>query len=184
MPRFIAFLRAINVAGHATVKMGALQKAFQDVGCDNVKTVIQSGNVVFEAATDSDARLFGRIESSLARLIGRDVTVVFRTAGEIQKVILANPFDKLPMEPDAKRYVTFLSDKPLALPRLPLVSKKDGLDVIQWTGKDAFVVSRRLKAKGMYGFPNHFIEKQFGVPATTRNWSTVLRIGELLSKKA
>ena len=56
---------------------------------------------------------------------------------------------------------------------------KERVEAIAMTDREVFIVSRRKK-NGFYGFPNNFIEKELGVPATTRNWSTVTRIVEFL----
>ena len=65
----MTFLRAINVAGHAIVKMADLKDAFASAGCRNVGTFIQSGNVIFESAEKKTA-LFRNIQTELRPLIG------------------------------------------------------------------------------------------------------------------
>jgi uncharacterized protein (DUF1697 family) len=176
--RHVAFLRAINVGGHAVVKMTDLKAAFVSAGCTNVATVIQSGNIIFES-TDTKTALAERIRAGLRDLIGGDTVVITRTSNELERMRTASPFSPLRAEADAKLYVSFLLHKPARKPPLPLVEPKEALDVVAMTDRDVFVVSRPKK-NGFYGFPNGFVEKALGVPATTRNWSTVTRIAELL----
>jgi len=178
MPTYVAFLRAINVAGHAIVKMDQLQRAFIEAGCEEAKTVIQSGNVIFRAPGNAPAGLFQRIQENLRHLMGQEVTVMFRKDSEIAKIIRLRPFDGIRHETDSKRYVTFLHSRPTVSLRLPFISEKEALEVCRVDGREAFVVSRRIPGKAMFGFPNQVLERELGVPATTRNWSTVMKIAE------
>jgi uncharacterized protein (DUF1697 family) len=74
--------------------------------------------------------------------------------------------------------VTFLWEPPKAKMKLPLVFPKEGLKLVRVVGREAFLVSVRLES-GKFGFPNLSIEKALGVPATTRNWNTILRLSKL-----
>jgi len=172
---YIAFLRAINVGGHAVVKMTDLRDAFAAGGCTNVRTVIQSGNIVFEAPASGRAALARRICQHLEPLIGKDPGVFIRTKDDLAALVAADRFKRFARESDVKLYVAFLAGTPTRTPRLPLRDDKEGLEVFATSSNDAFIVSRR-KRNGFYGFPNAFIEKAFGVSATTRNWNTVIRI--------
>jgi len=180
MPAYVAFLRAINVAGHAVVKMDRLQRAFCEAGCEDAKTVIQSGNVIFRAPGNTPAGLFQRIQENLGHLVGQEVAVMFRKGSEIAEMVRLRPFEGVRQETDSKWYVTFLHSRPTVSLRLPFISEKEAVEVFRVTGLEAFAVSRRIPGKAMYGFPNKIIEKELGVQATTRNWSTVMRIADLL----
>ena len=83
---------------------------------------------------------------------------------------LAGPARAIIREPKV-----FLFDEPAALPKLPLKSTTEKLELIAIRGRAAFVVARRKKT-GWFGFPNNFVEKQLGVTATTRQWSTVKKL--------
>ena len=183
MERYVAFLRAINVAGHATVKMTDLKGAFASAGCQNVGTFIQSGNVIFESAEKKKGVLFQNIQTELRDLIGDEPVLVTRTVSELDRIRKAAPFTRSQVGSDAKLYVAFLARKPARKPRFPLVEPKEALEAVAMTDREVFVVSRRKK-NGFYGFPNNFIEKELGVAATTRNWSTVTRILEIVRKNA
>jgi uncharacterized protein (DUF1697 family) len=179
MTKYVAFMRAINVAGHAIVKMNDLKNAFAAAGCKGVRTYIQSGNVIFEGPED----IFQRIRIQLRELFGEEPTVLFRTVHEVERIVKGVPFKDFEAEPDKKLYVTFLSRKPRSKPRFPLLSSKEALEAIAMKGLEVFIVSRRKK-NGFYGFPNNFIEKELGVSATSRNWSTVTKIVEFVRKEA
>lgn len=180
MNEYVAFLRAINVAGHARVKMTDLGRAFTSAGCKDVRTYIQSGNVLFESPDENPSDLIRRIQLEVRELLGGDAAVFFRTVSQLESLDERAPFKHLEGEPDVKLYVAFLSRKPLVRPKLPLISAKEALEVVAVSGLEAFVVSRR-KRNGFYGFPNNFVEKELGVPATTRNWSTIGKILALAS---
>jgi uncharacterized protein (DUF1697 family) len=178
---FVAFVRAINVAGHAVVRMDDLRACFQSAGCGEVRTCIQSGNVIFESREDQAPRTFQKIRASLRKLLGQEPGIVFRTGRELERTLADAPFKRLGTADDVKLYVTFLSEKPERTPKFPLRSAQEALDVIGMRDLDLFVVSRRKK-NGFYGFPNLFVEKELGVPATSRNMSTITKIVGSLQK--
>jgi uncharacterized protein (DUF1697 family) len=180
MSQHVAFLRAINVGGHASVKMTVFKRAFAAAGCKDVRTYIQSGNVLFDSGGKDPAILMKRVQARLRRLVGGEATVVCRTLRELQGIVKAAPFKRLAVDRDVKLYVAFLSQRPRRKPSLPIVVPKEGLEVVKAKGMEAFIVSRR-KGSGMYGFPNGLVEKKYGVPATTRNWTTVTKVADLLS---
>ncbi|MGH7671685.1 MAG: DUF1697 domain-containing protein [Gemmatimonadales bacterium] len=177
VPTHVAFLRAINVGGHAIVKMTALRDAFAAAGCKNVRTLIQSGNVVFDAPAETTAALVQRIRAKLRDLLGDEPGVFFRTIRDIARLVKLAPFKRFATRRGIKLYVAFLSQKPRRRPRFPLRSASEALDVIGMKRLEVFVVSGRKK-NGFYGFPNALVEKELGVPATSRNWSTIMKIVE------
>ena len=183
MTRYVAFLRAINVRGHALIKMADLCAAFESAGCRDVWSYIQSGNVVFATKAVDPATLFAEIHRAIRALSGADPEIVYRSLDGLETLTRANPFDGLDDDRTLKRYVVFLSSKPAKRPRLPLDNPKECLEIIGVSRRDVLLVSRR-KPSGMYGFPNAFVEEAFGVPATSRNWNTVRKIVEKASKVA
>lgn len=182
MNKYIAFMRAINVAGHASVRMSDLRDAFTAAGCKGVRTYIQSGNVIFESPEENITAVFERVRVRLRDLLGAEPGVLLRTVREVEGILRGAPFKSFETEPGIKLYVTFLSGKPRSKPRFPLLSSKEALEAIAMKNREVFIVSRRKK-NGFYGFPNNFIEKELGVSATSRNWSTVTKIVEFLRKE-
>ena len=177
MTRYVAFLRAINVRGHALVKMTDLCAAFQSAGCKHATSFIQSGNVIFDSAATDTAPLFRKILGTVRALAGGDPQIVYRSVDDLEALVRTKPFDGLEDDRLLKLYVVFLAAKPSKRPRLPIEDAKERLEAIARTGLDVLLVSRR-KPSGMYGFPNAFVEQAFGVPATSRNWNTVRKILE------
>jgi uncharacterized protein (DUF1697 family) len=177
MTRYVAFLRAINVRGHALIAMTDLCAAFESAGCRNATSFIQSGNVIFDSGAADTAPLFRRVHRKVRALAGGEPEIVYRSLGDLEALARAKPFDGLEDDRLLKLYVVLLAAKPVKRPRLPLEDAKERLEVIGRTGLDVLLVSRR-KPSGMYGFPNAFVEQAYGVPATSRNWNTVRRILE------
>jgi uncharacterized protein (DUF1697 family) len=174
MPAYVAFLRAINVGGRAIVKMADLQRAFTAAGCTNVRTLIASGNVLFDAEA-ADRGVRARIERQVARLLEAEPIIVYRTIRELQRLVAAAPFGALAGDRRLKLYVIFVRRKTRARPSFPMHQPGEFLEAIGMHNGDVLVVSGR-KPNGVYGFPNNWIEKELGVTATARNWSTVTKI--------
>ncbi len=104
----VAFLRGINVGGHKKIPMADLKKAFESVGLRNVRTVLASGNVVFEAS-GKDPHLDQTISRGLEKAFGFPVKVVLRTVRELRTLVASEPFKGAPTGPNVKLYVTFLA---------------------------------------------------------------------------
>ncbi len=182
MSQYIAFLRAINVPGHARLRMSALKGAFAAAGCTGVRTYIQSGNLIFEAPEENTAAVFQRVRLKLRELLGEKSGLLFRTVRQVERIVSGAPFKRFEAEAGIKLYVAFLSRKPRGKPRFPLVSSQEALEAVAIKNLEVFIVSRRKKS-GFYGFPNNFIEKELGVSATSRNWSSVTKIVAFVRKK-
>jgi uncharacterized protein (DUF1697 family) len=175
--RYAAFLRAINVRGHAIIRMTDLCAAFDAAGCRNVRSFIQSGNIVFEAAASDHEALFKRVRRTVRDLTGGEPGIVYRRISALEALARTKPFDGLEGDRSLKLYAVFLAAKPRVTPAFPVIDSKERLEAIGMNGLDVLLVSRR-KPSGMYGFPNNFIEKVLGVAATSRNWSTVTKLLE------
>ena len=149
--------------------MEDLRVSFEDLGFNQVRTYVQSGNVIFAARKNSNLSV--KIEKKILEEFGFNVSVFVKTPGEIARVIRDNPFPKLSGSDDSRLYVTFLSAP--APPRAENTLK--GLV----TGQERFHVGRReiyLHCPIGYGktkLSNTTIEKKLGVVATTRNWRSV-----------
>ena len=171
MPIYIAMLRGINVSGHKMVKMEALRASFGALRFSNVKTYIQSGNVVFAAEDRSVADVCKKIERRILRDFGFSVPVFLRTASELEETIKRNPFLTDTAIDRSKLHVTFLSAAApaTALEVLqPLAAKPEQIRVI---GRQIYLYCPN--GYGQTKLSNTAIEKKLSVGATTRNWRTV-----------
>ncbi len=175
MSTYLAFLRAINVGGHAVVKMHALVTAFSAAGCRNVRTFIQSGNVIFESSAGEQA-IHRNLKAKLRSLLGTEPGIFLRTLDEVSALVERDPFAKSRAEQNVTLYVAFLSERPRVSPQFPLLYPKEGLEVFGISGREAFILSRPVP--GSHGVPMKRIEKELQASATTRNWNTIVKIAK------
>lgn len=171
MTRYAAFLRGVNL-GKRTVKSADLKAAFEALGFANVKTLLASGNVLFDAR--SGKGLKQKIEAGLAAQFGFEVGTVLRTSDELAAMVKSDPFGREEDE-DAKLHV-MLFDAPV-----PTTLKPEGVPgdfgVAGRTERELFFVFYR-KADGTYSGNSSFdIEKRLpkGTLVTMRNWNTILK---------
>jgi uncharacterized protein (DUF1697 family) len=150
--------------------MDALRAAFESAGLKNVRTFQQAGNVVFETASKNPAL---KIEKLLSEFFNGDLKAIIFTVPELAQIVKKDPFKGA--QGDVMLCVVFLFDEPVTVPKLPFRSTTENLELIAVRDRAAFVVARRKKS-GWFGFPNNFVEKQLGVTATTRQWSTVKKL--------
>src|SRR5688572_19818644 len=168
----VAFLRAVNVAGHARVAMVDVVRAFEKAGCCGARSYGHAGNLLW--AQSGGAAPVEKVRALLGRLLGEPPGIMMRTKREISAIVDADPFGALVDDKSVKLYVVFLERKPKQMPALPLRHATEQLELIAVRGREAYVVSRR-KPNGFYGFPNQLVERVLGVTATSRNWSTVVK---------
>jgi uncharacterized protein (DUF1697 family) len=175
MIKYVALLRGINVGGNKLIKMAELCRICHSLGLKNVKTYIQSGNILFESAKKDPVALTRDIEKGLRTAVGFEVPVVLRTISELETIVKLDPFKKAKTA-DAKFYVSFLVEPLKHKLRVPLVSPKNDCGIIHLTDREVFTVAFALpngrSGESMMGL----IEKEFGKSVTTRNWNTVLKL--------
>ena len=172
---YVAFLRGINVGGHAPIKMAALKDAFAEMGFEKVRTLLASGNVLFESGQADKRAIAAEIALGLHRLLRKDVGVVVRSRQDLEKILAADPFKGIVVTPSTRLYVTFLGEK--TGPRtmaVPYAAPRGDFRILRATPTEVFSVLDLSKGKGT---PEAMaiIEKEFGANVTTRNWNTVLK---------
>ena len=122
--KYVAFLRAINVGGHAIIKMADLKKRFESAGLENVQTYIQSGNVIFESDENAEA-VAKQIERQLEKAAEYKIEVFVRTMREVQAIAEKSPFKP---EGDETVFVAFLHKKPDKKSQQALLALKSEAD--------------------------------------------------------
>ncbi|MCZ7400595.1 MAG: DUF1697 domain-containing protein [Candidatus Methanoperedens sp.] len=175
MTKYIAFLRGINVGGHKPVKMEELKKAFEAMGFKNVKTLLASGNVLFETPETDTDNLIKRIEEELENELGHEIGVLLRTIEEIQSLVDADPFKNIKVTPQTRFYVTFLSEKPESTLKIPYESIEKDIKIVQVSASEVCSFITLSPIRGTSDLMS-VLEKEFGRKVTTRNWNTVTRI--------
>ena len=112
MPKYAAFLRAINLGGH-TVKMDALRRLFEGMGFAQVETFIASGNVIFERDSTDSSELEQKIATNLQEALGYIVATFLRTTTELGKIARYAPFDDPGLAAGTSTlYIAFLASPP------------------------------------------------------------------------
>src|SRR5258708_17917811 len=109
MPTYISMLRGINVGGHKRIKMDQLRKSFEALGFEQVKTYIQSGNVVFSGGKLSSAVVSTKIEGKIFGDFCFLVSVISMTQDELERTMQQNPFVKCCGIDQTKIHVYFLT---------------------------------------------------------------------------
>jgi uncharacterized protein (DUF1697 family) len=172
MTRQIVLLRGINLASRRRVDMAALRDLLTGLGYDDVKTYLQSGNVVLTSGARA-ARLERRLEREIAAKLGLETQVFVRTRDELADVIDRDPLGDVADNP-SRYMVSFLS----AEPDPKVVRELAAVDV----APEQFVISgRELYAWHPKGFQRSPLakllsEQRLGVSATARNWNTVTKL--------
>jgi uncharacterized protein (DUF1697 family) len=167
MVRWVAFLRGVSPTN---AKMPELKRAFEAAGFANVKTVLGSGNVVFDARKAPAATLARRAEAAMQVSLGRSFAAVVRSVDELDALIAADPHAALGAPAGAKRIVTFVRTPQPSAPALPL--EFDGAHLLGVRGQD--VIGAYLPSANGPVFMV-LIEKTLGKDVTTRTWETVQR---------
>jgi uncharacterized protein (DUF1697 family) len=171
MPIYISMFRGINVGGNKRIRMDDLRKSFEGLGFEQVKTYIQSGNVVFKAGKASSTALGKKIEARIVSDFGFSASVIVRTDAELAQTIAANPFLTQRGIDLERLHVVFLSDIP-AIPALKRLAEFTvAPDQSRCVGKEIFLyLPNGFSASSLWKVP---WEKALAVVTTTRNWKTV-----------
>ena len=174
MPKYVAFLRAINVGGH-TVKMDQLRKLFEAIGFTNVETFIASGNVIFDSKTKSAVALERKIESHLEKALGYKVATFLRTTAELASIANYVPFAKSELEAEGNDlFVAFGAQVASAEGKRRLMELRTKAHDFHCNDREVYWLRRRLMEGAEYSGPA--LEKSVGMPITVRNSTTVRKI--------
>ena len=171
MPIYIAMLRGINIGPHKRMKMEKLRASCEALGFKNVKTYIQSGNLVFQAPRLSSAAAAKKIETQIMKDFGFSADVISRTADEMKEIVEGNPLLREPGIDAPKFHVVFLAEAPSpeAIKKLETLTRLP--DKVRRVGKEIY-----------FYFPNgvsgssiwkHNLDRVLSVSGTMRNWNTV-----------
>lgn len=168
----IAFLRGINVVGRNIVPMAALRKTFEKLGCENVRTLLNSGNVIYEPPARFSAK---RVIAGLEDAFGFPIHVILRSRGQLDKLAKADPFERVRMTPKTMRYITFLTAKPKSPPKTPYRAEHFDFRILKVTEGEVLSVVE-ITPRGHTPEAMVVLEKFFGKDITTRNWNTVMKL--------
>lgn len=174
MPRYIAFLRAINVGGRHTVKMDFLRHFFESLGFSNVETFIASGNIVFETTSKNAQILKREIENRLREALGYEVATFIRTDAELVAIANYKPFSQSDLDGAVALNVAFLSDRLDDISEQRLMGLRTDIDDFHIHGREVYWLCRK-KQRGSK-ISNAVLEKALGQKSTLRGSNTVKKM--------
>jgi uncharacterized protein (DUF1697 family) len=182
MPKFVAFLRAINVGSH-TVKMDQLRELFEALAFTNVETFIASGNVIFDAPAKNTRSLEARIETHLEKALGYEVTTFVRSLKELALIAAYEPFSKDELAGEGNTlFVAFLAAKPTSDATNKVLSLASAIDGLHVNERELYWLYRRRNGESKFYGP--LLEKTVGLKATVRNVNTIKRLAAKYCLKA
>jgi uncharacterized protein (DUF1697 family) len=180
MPVHIAFLRGINVGGRNAVPMADLRDMVGGLGFTGAKTLLQSGNLVFTAASKSASALEKQLEQETEKRFGVAADYVIRSEKELAQVVAANPFPKEAKTDPSHLVVMFLKSAASAKDVQALQEAIKGREIVRGDGKHLYLVYP--DGIGESKLTNVIIEKKIGTRGTARNWNTTLKLLALAGK--
>lgn len=179
MTKYVALLRGINVSGQKLIIMDALRTSLEKLNYGNVKTYIQSGNIVFESDQSNQKMLEEQIHQNILDTFGLDVPVIVRSQSEWKETFISNPFVNDRNEEITKLFVTILAEDP----------SEENVKILQdfHSGPEEFVkVGLNLylfyvNGAGKSKLDHNTIERKLKVKGTSRNWKTTTKLMEMLN---
>ena len=175
--RYVAFLRGINV-GKRRVKNDALGTVFSDLGYTDVRVLIASGNVLFDADEQDEKNLTRTVEAGLEKGLGFQVSVMLRSVPEIQAILDLDPFTSIEVTKQTRRYVTLLAEKTMSTMTLPYASSDGNFRILSRADREVYSVLT-VSESGRTVDLMAVLEKEYGKSVTTRNWNTIQKIAAL-----
>ena len=175
MARLVAFLRGINLAGKSRVAMADLRALLEDLGYEDVRTHLQSGNAALTTSA-SGADVERAVERAMEDRLGIPCAVIVRTGAQLGRIVEADRLGDVADDP-ARRLVVFLRDRPPKAALAPLLAEDFGDERIEVAGREVYM-----------WLPSGFAKSRLRVAAgkveavdrgTARNWRTVTRMAEL-----
>ena len=178
MNQYVALLRGINVGGKNIIKMTDLKACFESLGFKDVRTYIQSGNVLFRAAGSDQANLTKRIENALSKAFNYESRVVVRSQKQMKAIVAKAPKGFGSDQATYRYDVIFLKDPLTAAKAMKSVLTKEGVDEA-YAGKGVLYFSR-LISKATQSHLTRIIGMPVYQSMTIRNWNTTTKLLTLM----
>jgi uncharacterized protein (DUF1697 family) len=179
MTTCIALLRGVNLAGNKMVAMADLRTCLSTMGFEDVRTVLQSGNMVFRANTRGGAAFEQRLEKAIEKAVGFPADVHVRTAAEWRGVIAANPFPAEAKRDPSRLLVMFLREAPAKARLQALQSAISGPERFRADGRHIYLFYP--DGQGDSRLRGSILDKALAAKPTGRNWNTVLKLAALVA---
>ena len=174
---YVALLRGVNVGGKHSLPMKQLVEMFCDARCLNVRSYIQSGNVVFAAPEKVAKGIASLLEKQIEARFGFSAPVILRARDELAKVARGNPFLKAGA-PERELNVYFLADQPSAAAVKGLDPNRSAPDRFQVIGREIYL--HTPNGMGRTKLTSAYFDSKLKTVATARNWATVLKLLQMM----
>ena len=181
MPSYVALLRGINVGPRKRIAMAELRRLVEEQGHANVRTYVNSGNVVFDSTATDPVLIAAGIEAALGQPVGQPVPVVVRSAAEMAATVANNPFPERAPEPTTL-HVSFLGATPDPALVDALRDVEKGEDDYRVIGRDIYL-SYPNGVSGAVFMVNGF-DRALAVTSTSRNWRTVTKLAAMVRDRS
>jgi uncharacterized protein (DUF1697 family) len=170
----------VNLAGKNAVSMSALRELMADLGMQDVRTLLQSGNVVFRSDIRSPAKVEKVLEDGLEERVGFKTEFFVRTTEEMNTIVADNPFPREAKQDPGHLLVGFLKAAPDGAAVIALQKAIVGREVVRAIGRHSYVVYP--DGVGRSKLTSALAEKKLGTRGTGRNWNTVLKLQALANE--
>src|ERR1700722_15983387 len=174
----VALLRGINVSGKNLLPMKELAQMFSKAGCTDVRTYIQSGNVIFDAPAGA-LGIGEAITANIEKRYGYRVPVILRTSAQLLKTIREHPFLKAGAE-QKMLYMYFLADSPNAKAIGGLEPARSSPDAFHVRGQEIYL--HLPNGMGRSKLTNGYFNSKLSTISTARNWATVLKLAAMMTE--
>lgn len=171
---YVALLRGINVGGRHKVPMAELRHEMENMGFEDVTTLLNSGNVIFTTDQAPESAIGDKISNRLEAKSGFPIPVVVVKHDEIKALVTDQPFKNIEIINDIRLYVSFLKKSPEINLDLPWVSEDKSFRITDTNGRAICSVLDLSVTQTPRGMES--LEKLFGKDITTRNWNTIIKI--------
>jgi uncharacterized protein (DUF1697 family) len=174
----IALLRAVNVGGTGKLPMADLRKLAESVGLTEVRTLIQSGNLVFDAGKRSPAASEALLEKACAAEFGLKTDIYVRAPAEFDTIIASNPFKREAKDAPSFLHVLFMGEAPGAPAFKALQAAIKGRETVKGDGRHAYIFYP--DGAGASKLTPAMLTRHLGMPGTARNWNTVTKLAGMV----
>jgi uncharacterized protein (DUF1697 family) len=179
MTAYVALLRAVNLGGATQVSMGKLREVLEQMGLTKVRSILNSGNLVFETRDLSGTTLEQRLEATVAKSLNFHTEFFVRSASEWGAILQGNPFHRESEVDPGHLLVTVLKAAPAPAAWKALDAAIQGPERVSGSVRHAYIVYP--EGTGRSRLTATLIERCLGTRGTSRNWNTVGKLQALLS---
>ncbi|MCY3915492.1 MAG: DUF1697 domain-containing protein [Chloroflexi bacterium] len=176
----VSLLRGINVGGRNKIRMADLRDMYRGLGLSRVRSILQSGNVLFETAEADLAGIEHELEAAIRAAFGLDIHIILRSSADFDGIFSRQRFSAAQLLAPRKIAVVFLSEAADSAAVDQLRESNPGREIVQAAGRELYIFYTDGMARSK--LDSSRIERALGLHSTARNWNTCNRISKLLKE--